>query len=81
MSNDHTGAERVRLAIESRQDGEVTVLYADGQLYRKGSSFYLLYKESASDTERPVGSGAAGHAGEIRWRPPSPSRRASTAVS
>ena len=63
MSNDHTGADRVRIAIESRQDGEVTVLYADGQLYRKGSSFYLLYKESASDTERPVGSGAAGHAG------------------
>lgn len=63
MSNDHTGAERVRIAIESRQDGEVTVLYTYGELYRKGSSFYLLYKESASDRERPAGPGAVGDAG------------------
>ncbi|GIO75756.1 hypothetical protein J27TS7_52700 [Paenibacillus dendritiformis] len=63
MSNDHTRAERVRIAIESRQDGEVTVLNADGELYRKGSSFYLLYKESASDMEHPAGSGASVQAG------------------
>jgi uncharacterized beta-barrel protein YwiB (DUF1934 family) len=63
MSNDQIGAEHVRIAIESRQDGEVTVLYADGELYRQGSSFYLLYKEQATDRERPAGLGEVGDAG------------------
>jgi uncharacterized beta-barrel protein YwiB (DUF1934 family) len=49
---DKTEKRRVRIRIESTQDGQQTLQTADGDLYPKGDHVYIRYEEAQSELGR-----------------------------
>jgi uncharacterized beta-barrel protein YwiB (DUF1934 family) len=47
-----TGKQRVRIRIESKQEGQETLQLAQGDLYPKGKHFYIRYEEAEAELGR-----------------------------